>query len=91
MGPRYGIDADPPALLASAYRSTYQLALDNHCESLAVPAISCGVYGYPLEEAAEIAVRASSAQEFSALQIAFYLFGDDIFNVFSTALKRSGA
>jgi len=43
-------------LLASCYRSCLQLASENGLKSIAFPAISCGVYGYPEEEAAEIAV-----------------------------------
>lgn len=45
------------ALLASAYRSALILARDNHCETVAFPAISTGVYGYPLDDAARIAVE----------------------------------
>jgi O-acetyl-ADP-ribose deacetylase len=44
-------------LLASAYRSSLSVARDQEVESVAFPAISCGVYGYPLEEAAGVAVR----------------------------------
>jgi O-acetyl-ADP-ribose deacetylase (regulator of RNase III) len=46
-----------PELLASCYRRTLELAQAHTLRSLAIPAISCGVYGYPIEEAAAIAVR----------------------------------
>jgi O-acetyl-ADP-ribose deacetylase len=48
---------DEPALLASAYRTCLELASQNGCASLAFPAISTGVYGYPREDAARIAFR----------------------------------
>ncbi len=44
------------ALLESCYRNSLELAEQHHCRTVAFPAISCGAYGYPLEEAAEIAV-----------------------------------
>lgn len=46
-----------PALLASCYRASLRLAADQQLRSLAFPAISCGVYGYPAPAAADIAVR----------------------------------
>ena len=46
-----------PELLASCYRESLKLAADNAVATIAFPAISCGVYGYPLETAARIAVR----------------------------------
>src|SRR4051794_1941016 len=58
VGPVWrGGGAGDAALLASAYRSSLALARDHGLESVAFPAISTGVYGYPLAEATEIAVR----------------------------------
>jgi O-acetyl-ADP-ribose deacetylase len=48
---------DEPGLLASAYRTCLELASQNNCASIAFPAISTGVYGYPMEDAARIAFR----------------------------------
>ena len=50
-----------PVLLASCYRNSLQLAAGNGIKSIAFPSISTGVYGYPVEEAAAIAVRAVQA------------------------------
>jgi O-acetyl-ADP-ribose deacetylase (regulator of RNase III) len=46
-----------PALLASAYRTCLELASQNQCASVAFPAISTGVYGYPMEDAARVTFR----------------------------------
>jgi len=50
-----------PDLLASCYRSCFALASDHGLRTIAFPAISCGVYGYPVAEAAAIAVRETRA------------------------------
>lgn len=89
VGPRYGIDPDPPSLLASAYHSSYRLAQGHQCRSLAVPAISCGVYGYPLEDAAKVALAASTNPAYSDLDITFYLFNREILDIWTAVLESS--
>ena len=58
VGPVYRDGShDEPVLLASCYRNSLRLAAGNGIKSIAFPSISTGVYGYPVEEAAAIAVR----------------------------------
>lgn len=59
VGPRYGIDPDPPGLLASAVKHAIALADAHQTRRIALPAISTGIYGYPLAEAARIMVAAA--------------------------------
>src|SRR5271157_669365 len=51
-----------PELLASCYRNCFALAREHGLRRIAFPAISCGVYGYPIDEAVEIAVRETVAE-----------------------------
>jgi len=60
VGPRYGIDVPSAALLAAAHRRAIEVADAHGCTSIAIPAISTGVFGYPIDEAAPIALRAVS-------------------------------
>jgi O-acetyl-ADP-ribose deacetylase len=57
----HGGDRGEPELLASCYRESLQLVVEHALGSVAFPAISCGVYGYPLHEAASVAIRAVRA------------------------------
>ena len=64
-------------LLASCYRQSLKLARANDCHNIAFPAISCGVYGYPLESACHIAmqtVQQELQQHDSPLQVLFACF-----------------
>ncbi len=91
VGPRYGIDPNHHTLLASAYRNTLTLAVENGCNTVALPAVSCGVYGYPLTEAAEIAISVCLEAEFASIEKTFYLFGEETFAIFSNALEAQSA
>ncbi len=87
VGPRYGIDPRPEKLLAAAYRHTYALALEHGCRTVAVPAISCGIFGYPLEEAAEVAIGSSLDPAFAELDISFYLFDQTTYDTWAAVLR----
>lgn len=61
VGPVYGLDPEPEKLLASCYRHSLQLAVENGIQSIAFPTISCGIYRFPVEKACAIALRTISA------------------------------
>jgi O-acetyl-ADP-ribose deacetylase (regulator of RNase III) len=87
VGPVYrGGTQGEAELLRAAYQNSVALALAHDAHSIAFPAISCGVYGYPLREAAEIglsvcldALRAQPALQ----EVRFVLFNDAILGVFA--------
>jgi len=78
-------------LLARAYRESLRLADERGCVSVAFPAISTGVYGYPLEQAAPLAletVRDFLGQARSVRDVTFVLFGEESFQAFGKALEE---
>jgi len=81
-------------LLASCYRRSLELARANGLRSIAFPAISAGIYGYPLDQAAAIAireVRAFIAREPEALDlVSLVCFGDKALETYSRALDAEG-
>ena len=80
-----------PELLASCYRSSIALALDNGIATMAFPAISCGVYGYPPAQAVAIAVRecaAAAAQHATLERITFCCFDEGMLDLYLAALAR---
>lgn len=89
VGPVYSQSQPVAEQLRSCYRNAMRLAEDNEATSIAFPAISCGVYGYPLDEAAEIAVRTVSDYAPQASHVTcmrFVLFSDDALAAFEKAL-----
>ena len=58
VGPRWkGGTANEPALLQSAYQTCLELAVKHDCRSIAFPSISTGIYGYPIQQAASLAIQ----------------------------------
>ena len=79
LGPVYGQDRPEAELLAGCYRNALALAEENGIDSIAFPAISTGVFGYPVEEAAEVAIKTvvEEAQRLEhVLLIRFVLFAE---------------
>ncbi len=90
LGPVYGQDRPEEELLANCYRNSLALAEENGIESVAFPAISTGVFGYPKEDAAEVALR-TVTEEAENLQsvrlIRFVLFGEEDLEVYEGILS----
>lgn len=81
-----------PAQLASCYRKSLALGLAHGARTIAFPAVSCGIYGYPLAEAAKIAVgecAAFVAANPTIEQIVFALFDDAALAVYDAELAKA--
>ena len=77
--------------LASCYRRSIELAAENGLVSIAFPAISCGIFGYPVEQAARVAIESTLATldaHPTVELVIFACFGDDIENAFKQAAAR---
>lgn len=89
----HGGDRGEPELLASCYRTSLALAVANGVRSIAFPAISCGVYGYPVELATSIAVREvlglPVAKSGGIERVVFACFSMDVLHTYHKILERS--
>jgi len=87
----YGGGHNEPELLASCYRSCFAIAREHGLRTLAFPAISCGVYCFPVEHAVEIAVHETAAElnRSEAIEkVISACFGEDVFSSYQRAMKK---
>lgn len=91
LGPVYGRDRPEAELLARCYRNSLALADEREIESVAFPAISTGIFGYPVEEAARVALQ-TLVEETQRLDnvrlVRFVLFGEEDFEVHKAILSE---
>lgn len=88
-GPVYSGKAQDPILLTQCYTNSLNLAQTNKIKSIAFPAISCGVYGYPVSQAAQIAVDTCwdfLKENKDMDNIVFVLFSQDFLNIYQQIL-----
>ena len=87
-GPRYSMP-DAPALLESAFSSSLSLASDHpEIRTVALPAVSCGIYGYPVDEAAPIAISVARRSSWHLDVIRFVLFSEHHHSTFLAAASH---
>jgi O-acetyl-ADP-ribose deacetylase (regulator of RNase III) len=90
VGPVYDGTSRSAELLASAVRAPLQMADDHGLKSIALPAISTGIFGYPIEEAAQVMLRAAIEYlrgETGLERVVFCLYGQPAFEVFARQLE----
>ena len=82
VGPVWSERDDRSALLESCYRESLRVADELGAASVAFPAVSAGVYGWPMDDAARIAVETVRAADTNIALVRFVLFGDDAYRAF---------
>jgi O-acetyl-ADP-ribose deacetylase (regulator of RNase III) len=90
VGPVWnGGNSNEEDLLASAYNNSLKLAVDNHVQTIAFPNISTGIYRFPKERAAAIAIRTVSdfINNYSFTRIVFVCFDDENYQLYNNILK----
>ncbi|XP_009804400.1 uncharacterized protein LOC107804643 isoform X2 [Nicotiana tabacum] len=88
VGPIYDAVPNPKAYLTNSYRNSLRVAKENNIQYIAFPAISCGVFGYPFDEAATVAI--STVKEFGSglKEVHFVLFSDEIYDAWLKAANE---
>ena len=85
VGPIYKSDPKPALTLAQTYRAIFRCAAEHKIQKIALPAISCGVYGFPMTPAARIALRTASEHFRDFQEISFCLFSEEAHRVWTDA------
>ncbi|MGD0736338.1 MAG: O-acetyl-ADP-ribose deacetylase [Terracidiphilus sp.] len=87
----YGGNQNEPELLASCYRTCFALALQHKLHTLAFPAISCGAYRFPVQQAVEIALleTVKALQENRSIEkVIFACFGNDVYAAYQNEIRN---
>ena len=87
VGPVWRPNEDRSDLLASCYREAMRVADELGARTVAFPAVSAGVYGWPMASAADVAVETVRSVETSVEEARFVLFGEDAYREFERALN----
>jgi len=88
VGPVFDPAEDRSHLLTSCYREALRVADEHNVRTIAFPAVSAGVYGWPIASAADIAVRTVHETASSVEEVRFVLFSDGAFAEFERALSE---
>ncbi|MWA01979.1 O-acetyl-ADP-ribose deacetylase [Actinomadura sp. LD22] len=86
VGPVYATSEDRSGLLASCYRESLRVADELGAASVAFPAVSAGIYGWPMDDAARIAVGTVRAAQTKVPDVRFVLFTEDAYAAFERAV-----
>jgi O-acetyl-ADP-ribose deacetylase len=84
--------AGEPELLAACYRCSFKLAVELEVKTVAFPAISCGIYGYPVEEATQVAIAETVnflESDDKIEKIIFTCFSEAIYQIYAQALSET--
>jgi O-acetyl-ADP-ribose deacetylase len=87
VGPRFTHEEDRSELLASCSLESLRVADELGARTVAFPAVSAGIYGWPMEDAARIAVEAVRATETAVEEVRFVLFDERAYEVFAAQLR----
>ncbi|MFJ6833520.1 O-acetyl-ADP-ribose deacetylase [Streptomyces sp. NPDC091209] len=87
VGPRYAPGDDRSELLASCYRESLRVADELGARTVAFPAVSAGIYGWPMDDAARIAVETVRAAKTDVEEVRFVLFDERAYEAFTGHLR----
>lgn len=88
VGPIYDVDPQPEVSLRNAYRNSLRLAKENNIQYIAFPAISCGIYGYPYNEASRVAISITKEFANDLKEVHFVLFEDEVYKAWLEAARE---
>ncbi|MFB7368766.1 O-acetyl-ADP-ribose deacetylase [Streptomyces sp. NPDC056222] len=89
VGPVWSRDEDRSELLASCYRESLRVADELGARTVAFPAISTGIYGWPMDDGARIAVETVRSTETAVEEVRFVLFDEEAYRAFAARVRAA--